>query len=407
MLLEQKTISPLEIEESFYEPSPLTRLTDKEMVNIIACPGFLSHFDMESLFWEGFYPFVYNEEAEGYQSVKTGKIRDKNGIEYLVLVQRDLDNCGILIVDNQGILYLRLNLRDRRFDGMPEATSPYFLKEIGGMTSSEIPERSKYIGGTNWYYSSPRWDRQVEGRRSVEFSIYAADPNLLLADCLKNKEGNLFVDPDKLTKFIRDPFKFIPFADPNKENLSEWYTLWWQVVNRGLRGKKIPYPGQASQQGFKGFFNHAVKETRKVLGKIEFTHLSGVPTWYYIWGLNLSAGFQPDNQFLAQETERFFNALERVELPDFAKTYKGEKVNVLGDIDRRDPLFSWYAVLPFALELNPQVNPNISLQVISGDSFNETFEKAKAGFYDGKGVITYPLRPGRNIWHSIETTVED
>jgi len=301
------------------ELSPISQLTDSQLLKTLQCPGFLATLNIDSLsFLSERYGQQYILHTGAMAKIKRGSILGINGNQYSVSLVRDLDNAGVSVTDLDGKEVIKVSYRDRRFDGTPEATPPTLLQNIGHFRPEEIPVRSRSIGATSWYYSGPT-DVELPARKSVEFSIASSNPLLQMETLLRNKEAKLSVNPKMLASFIDDPFAYIPIDQPSKENIDKWWTLWWHVVQRGLRGKKIPYPGQTSQSGFTGFFSHVLNESRELLAPLGYTHLSGVPTWGYVWNLNLKNGFQPDNLEQHQEALSFFEKTRSITLPDGKK----------------------------------------------------------------------------------------
>lgn len=378
-----------------HEVSPVNRLTDNQLIQTLQCPGFLNVFDIQSLtFSHNGYGQQYFLHTGAVAQVKRGTITGVNGEQYSVSLIRDLDNAGVHVTNLDGKVVTKVSYRDRRCDGTPEATPPTILRYVGGVCANQIPERSKEIGATSWYYSGPT-DVELPERKSVEFSIASSNPLLQIEDLLKHKEGKLSVNPKMLASFIDNPFAYIPFDQPNKENIDKWWTLWWHVVQRGLREKKIPYPGQTSQSGFTGFFDHVLHESKALLEPLGYTHLSGVPTWGYVWNLNLKNGFQPDDVVQHQEALTFFDKVRAVTLPDGRK---------LEELNYKSGLHSWLAVAPFIMQLNPSYEPELHIdhKYVNGD-FKALFGSMKKQLVtENNEVWTYPLAPGRNLWHSLE-----
>ncbi len=404
-VIPQLDVPPVETVKEF-EPSPLSRITDARLLEMACCPNFQERFEPGSFEPLSDYSWGFNSHTGGYAEERYGRIHPKEGGQYLnVRFRRDLDNAGVAIIDPASRRpVLHLNLRDRRYDGTDMSTPPSYLRSIGG--KDEIPLRSYFVGGTNWYYASPMVDAVEEGRASVEFSITSSDPSLDLEGLLNQKACRLHIDPRTLLSFIDDPFAALPgasFSDGSEEQfragLNDWYRMWWQVVNRGLRGKSIPYPGQTSVAGFKGFFKHVVAEVTDTLAEYGYTHLSGVPTWYYVWGMNLHNGFRPDNEHLHRAAARFFAAQEQMSLPSLGVRSLNEER--LGDLDGKNPLHSWFAVLPYALELDPEFSPAIGMGEEAERNFHETYGHARAAYIRKLEIVTYPLRPGLNLWHSL------
>ncbi|PIQ71570.1 hypothetical protein COZ40_02340 [Candidatus Roizmanbacteria bacterium CG_4_10_14_3_um_filter_39_13] len=378
------------------EASLLHNITDEQLLNTLNCPGFSTIFKPESL------QFINNKYGPqqmihtGAQSyIRRGHIIGQDGNDYSVSLIRDLDNAGVVITAPDNNQLAKVMFRDRHNDGTLESTPPKFLRSLGNY-SGPIPGRSLGIGSTPWCYTF-KGDKQPSGRKSVEFSIVSSSPEAKLVDLLTKKQDRLSVDANELSIFIDDPFEYIPTAgNITPDNIDYWWTLWWHVVQRGIRGKEIPYPGQLSKVGFKGFFRHVLSNAKELLQPQGFTHLSGIPTWKYVWDMNLSHGFLPDDPEQHQEAVDFFERMRTIELPD------GKK---LSDIDPRSSLHSWIAVAPFAMQLDPQYQPKLKIdhKYTNGD-FDKLFKSMQETLVteDKAEVHTYPFYPGRNLWHSLD-----
>lgn len=380
-------------EQRLWEPTPLTKITDKQLTAAISCPGLLEHFKAGELRLSGKIRRRVSGVTGGMLWERRGTIPHKSGSNYEVVTYRDLDSVGIVVYDHEhNVPIVRLGLRDRRSDGSVEATSPFYLRTIGKIDDYNIPPRSFSLGATNWYYSSPIFDGQQEGKRAAEISIVSSDPSKLVIHRLMNKDGKLWVKPKKLWEFIDDPFAFIPLHTPTSEKLNEWYRMWWQVMNRALRGKTIPLPGQTSEAGFSGFFNHVVASSSQLLKEHGFTHLSAIPTWYYVWKIFIiKGGFESDDNNAHRMTVDFLNRMGEINWDIFP----------VSSLDEKDPILSWLAVLPYALALNPRHAPDIGSDVASRKHFLEVYDAIRDVMVmpDGQ-VMTYPLFPGRNLWYS-------
>lgn len=380
------------------EFSPIHSITDEQMIQSISCPGFLQRFNTDTMRIQSEYVHQFNTHTQGSEIVRTGTILDSDGNPYQMQLARDLASVGICVTDpSTNLPVIRLALRDRNLDGKPESTSPYYLKTIGGVTHKDVPERSFMLGEGNWYNASPE-DTTPNGMRAVEFSIISSDPKKLIIDRLNGKVDKLPVSPKSLAAFIDDPFALIPFSDMTENNINLWWKHWYQIVQRGIRdGKEIPYPGQTSQRGFSGFFDHVVSHVSKNLKEVGYTHLSGSPTWYYVWHMNMSHGFQPQDEKQHYEALRFFDQLHNVQF----KTQEG-KTMTLGETDLKKPLQSWFAVAPFMMALHPFYEPQLDIKPEYREQFLHMYKSMKEHL-KGEGestIITYPLYPGRNLWHN-------
>ncbi len=368
------------------------------MVQAVSCPGFMQRFDTGTISVQPEYVHQFNTHTQASEVVRTGTILDREGKPYQVQLARDLASVGICVVDPESSLpIVKLALRDRNLDGHPESTSPYYLKAIGGVDRAHIPKRSFLLGESNWYNSAPG-DIVPEGMKAVEFSIVSSDPKKLIIDRLNGKIDKLPVSPKSLAAFIDDPFALIPFTEMTKGNINLWWKHWYQIVQRGIReGKEIPYPGQTSQRGFSGFFDHVLSHVGSYLKNEGYTHLSGSPTWYYVWHMNMSHGFVPQDRQQHQEALGFFDRLNGVQF----KTQGGE-IRALGETDKRKPLLSWFAVAPFMIALHPSYEPELDIRPEYREQFSHMYQSMREQLKgkDNSTIITYPLYPGRNLWHN-------
>jgi hypothetical protein len=357
---------------------------------MIACNGFRSNFYLESLA-KSQNRIVNNEGAFGLD--QTASIMSKEGVPYTLHFITDRDNRGVILTDktNKEVV-TKVVLRDRHNDGTLEATPPKYLKMINGIQADQIPPRSREIGFTNWGYSNPG-DKQQRGVRSVELSIVSADPNQALLERLI-KKNRLFVNPVELAHFIDDPFAYIPYEHASAQSIDMWWKYWFQVVDRGIRGKSIPQPGQTSQRGFEGFFKNAIEETKKAVREAGYTHLTAVPTWSYVWHSFIENGFLPVDQEQDAQATEFFERIASIKLPN------GESMSSLSP---KHPLASWLSVAPFMLELNPDHIPHLGIDPVREARFQSTYNALKNAVQSGDCIKTYPLAPGRNLW--LQTSV--
>jgi len=389
--------------------SPVARIEPSVLIEAIACPAFRHRFDVEHM--QVVQPFHRAPMENGaYAFIQEGFIPERSGDCHPVKWTRDRNGSMVQVCSPDGRYELmHLGLRDRREDGTPESTPPQFLTDIGGMDPDSVPSASYGTGATNWYYASPRFDVQPPGIRSAEFSIGSADSQTFLSNLLSRnpeKTARLFdQDPEGLADFIRDPFAQIPGPRAEGQDIDRWYRNWWQVANRGLRGKFIPYPGQTATYGFKGYFSHVVEQSEALLKRLGYTHLSGVPSYHHVWNLNLEHGFEPENPEIHERALEFDRALKSVPIPDLSGAKASRRLSDTlrgtdGGLRTRGPLLSWYALLPFTLQAHPNHHPVININHGVEEQFQEAFGRAAETFCTGSGIITYPLAPGENLWHS-------
>lgn len=397
-----KENGPIEVHGQKFHFSKLAKVGDGELFGAICCQGAQDIFRVEEFDPDvpSSYEEVINSETGALHWMRKQELKDRRGIPYTVIFKQDLDNRSVEIAkrsDTGNLTVSRLNIRDRSYDGMPESTSPRFLN------TSDVPARSGFIGGTLWDYSNPNVDRQLPGRSSVEISRVSSDPERIIFDRLAEKEEKLYdsVTPNELSRFIDDPFVALPFADPSKDSLSHWYKLWWQVVNRGIRGKEIAYPGQVSERGFKNFSPHVLKSLPDILDQHGYSYISSVPTWAYVWKMNINgSGFSPDNLDQHDEAIVFFDRLGNVELP-VTNDNGNRNHRRVRELSEKDPVISWLSVVPFALQLDPNIQPKLDIKRQHQEAFDELFSSIKDNIVMSDGsVSTYPLSPSRNLWHS-------
>lgn len=396
----------VEIHGQQHSFKPVTRIPDKAMLGAIACKGVLDTFNLEDLHLpDG--GLKYRDVLDSTTGAVLWKaeipVFDKSGQVFSAVFTRDLDNRGISLVRESpqegNLVVVKLNLRDRNHDGTEESTPPGFRRR------ESFPARTGLIGGTNWTYDDPHVDLQLSGRASVEISRVSSDPNpvRVIFDRLNHKGERLYprVTPYELARFIDDPFAALPFKDPSPENLTTWYRNWWQVVNRGLRGKWIAYPGQVSERGFSGFSSHVLDQLPSLLKSKEYTHISSVPTWIYVWKMNLqNSGFTADHPAHHQEVLDFLKKLGNVELPVLNNGHIKDHRRV-SDLPEKDSLISWLAVMPFALKINQSLNPDLGIQPEHQQAFDDLYNSLRENLVISSGVTTYPLAPGRNLWQSL------
>ncbi len=383
------------------EHARIHALNDGQLLQTILCDGFKNAVKLNTL---SFPSKAYGESrilhTGGNAHIKRGSLESKDGTQLSVSLIRDIDNAGVIVQNCDGEEITKVVFRDRRADGTLGATPPAILTHVGKKAPSDVPTRSRQVGATSWYYSSPE-DVQIVGRKSIEFSITSSNPEQSIAHLLEQKQSKLSVDAKQLASFIDDPFAYIPFDQPTPDNINKWWTLWWHVIQRGVRQKKIPFPGQTSQSGFKGFFDHVVTKSKELLKPLGYTHLSGVPTWYYVWNLNMKKGFQPDNPEQHEEALQFFSKLDGVVVP----SHPPKK---LEELEHKSALASWIAVAPFMMQLSPEFVPelNIDHTFVNGD-FKAIYASMMEQFYnkEQRAFYTYPLAPGRNLWHSLDLSI--
>lgn len=368
---------------------PIHAVNNEDLLASIACTGFKKYFNLQSLRPEG-EKIVKNNGAYGIDQTATIAMND--GIMMRVHHITDGDNRGIYVTDGSNSQVVsKVVFRDRHNDGKFEATPPYYLRTINGIPEDKIPDRSRQIGFTSWSYSN-RGDEQEEGINSLELSIVSADPTQALLGRLL-KKNSLFVNPVHLAHFIDDPYAYIPFGCVSPETINTWWKYWFQVVDRGMRGKAIPQPGQTSQRGFEGFFSNTLEMTAKIAKAHGYTHLTAVPTWTYVWHSFIQNGFKPVDPNQADETNIFFQRMSSIQL------VSGDKLSALSP---KHPLASWMAVAPFVLELNPEYIPKLGIDEVREKRFHVILNELKNAVQSDDGIKTYPLAPGRNLWLSKE-----
>lgn len=393
-------------ERGDFEATRLHQLSDEQMISLIACPGIIEKFNLESIKLPEAYKMAINPSTQASYEVKEGTMHDKKGQGYNLYLQRDLDSV-IIRVDNpqtQNIV-LKVCLRDREFDGTMLATPPSFLKKLAGASPDSIPPRTEMLGNLRWYYSESS-DRVDENRRAVEISVIASDPDFDLKTTLKTKAKNQLFwvkDGEKFAEFIDNPFSSLPDGNPpDPQKLNEWYSMWWQVTHRVLAGKKTPLPGQTSQYSFLGFLEHAIATSEELLSHLGYSHLSAIPTWHYVWTKFQRLGFQPDQQDIHKVSSEFFDKLSNMQLPH--PTRRNEKI-IPNDFVNKKELIAWLAVIPYAIQRNPNFIPKLDIPQDQAEQFAEVFEVIHRELVtETNNVETYPLAPRNNTWYSFPLT---
>lgn len=367
------------------ESASIHAVSQQELLSTIACEGFKKSFDLESF---KLTQKKVVEVHEGFGEDQMATILKRDGKKYRIHFIRDLDNFGVIVTDesNENVV-TKVVLRERGHDGTLESGSPQYLKILDGLSEEQIPDRSRHIGFTNWSYAGKN-DKQEPGVESLELSIVSSDPDHILLERLL-KKNRLFVNPRELAKFIDDPFAYIPFEDVNEKTINLWWKYWFQVVDRGMRGKEIPQPGQTSQKGFDGFFSNTLRASEDLAKKTGHTHLTAIPTWTYVWHAFIERGYEPTDREQYLETVNFMERIGSVALSN-------EKP--VSSLSPKHPLTSWLSVAPFVLQLNPDFVPSLGIDPVREKRFQELYANLKNAVQSNGAVITYPFSPGRNLW---------
>lgn len=375
-------------------PAPLTRITDEELLYAVACPGFRTHFDTSSA--KTIYTNPTCKQSVGaVRSERVDRINHRNGQQHLLTFNGDRNTRSAFVKADRGkdvVRVIGVRLRDRRDDGTPAATPPAYLRSIGGFDPSEIPLESYGVGDTDWYYSSDS-DSPVREGRGAEISVVASDPTCMLGDILSGKEGKLYIaQAAEFSAFLSNPFDALPSDPADADALNTWWTHWYQVANRGHRGKSIPYPGQTSAQGFKGYFKHITAASEHLLRQNDYDYISAVPTWLHVWYKFGDEGYLPDDEAQYEETTDFIGRLDAI--PNGSYT-------TLADMPPAHPLRSWYAVAPYAMALTDETPQLIGAAAAHQESFKKQLSAAYTALHTPEDTIAqYPLAPGRNLWMS-------
>lgn len=367
------------------EPASIHTATRQEIFSTITCNGFKSLFDIDSL-----TPAKTRIRSvnEGFGEDQMATIKKMDGTEYMAHFIRDLDNSGIIVTDTSKNVVSKVVLRERAHDGTLESASPHYLRIFDGLTEEQIPPRSKHIGYTAWSYSGET-DKLEQGEKALELSIVSSNPDTALLGRLLKKKG-LFVKPRELAKFIDDPFAYIPMGeDINEKSVTTWWKYWFQVVDRGMRGKEIPQPGQTSQKGFDGFFPNVLNEAERIAKKTGHTHLTAIPTWSYVWHAFVERGYESTNKQQEREAVDFFMRIGTIILPDGS---------LVSDHSPKHPIASWLAVAPFVLQLNPDFIPHLGIDATREKRFQTIYNQVKNAVQSNEGIKTYPFCPGRDLW---------
>ncbi len=207
---------------------------------------------------------------------------------------------------------------------------------------------------TTWPYNS-QTDIPLIG--SIERSRYQGNPDYPLNSVFTSEEAD----------FIKNPFEAIPFKNPSIENLSKWFSLWKRVVDNEL----IVFPGQFSSQPFPSEISHKIfQNTIDLLTKSGYKYLTSVPSYLHVVLANLKQGFK--FQF-TEDNEKINQIFERL---------------TITNIEERK-LASWLMVFQFWAEL--VISSNFTLSQFPNSEQYVLFDK------NGK-ILTFPLRPERNLW---------
>ena len=191
---------------------------------------------------------------------------------------------------------------------------------------------------------------------AVEQSKYWQDPNYPLT----------LLYPEKTAKFIENPFDSLPFENPTLPILLEWQRTWDEVTQT----TPCLYPGSFSLKKIPRFSNQIMENTLNLLQKTGYSYLTSVPTWFHVAQHNTSHfGFEymyPDDQ---KKVEQIANLLPQNNSVERAQA-------------------SWIVMLQFWNELMEQNNHQ-----------PEDYIDSRYILRDNDGqLITYPLRPERNLW---------
>src|SRR5258708_20713940 len=123
-------------------------------------------------------------------------------------------------------------------------------------------ERTVLGGSRN--FSNPEVDLVPKEKTDIEVSCYALNPLYPLVG---------YAHP----KFIKNPFKKLPFTDPTEENLRSWYKKWQEIMS--MDEKDAIYPGYFCQRGIPKALSYMFAVAGKSLYEHGYTHLTAVPTW--------------------------------------------------------------------------------------------------------------------------------
>ncbi len=234
---------------------------------------------------------------------------------------------------NADRVWLRYKLRDRRFDGPGWKGSPL----------------------TDWTYGGA--DDVFPFGSAVEESIYCLDPRYPLTDAFTARQA----------QFITNPFEELPYSNPTKDALSDWFRRWQEIVNKN----NVPYPGYFYLNNIPGVRRYVHENITVLLKEKGYKYLTAVPTWWHTARICAHLGFV----FQCEEDELVI-----------------DKLNTRLNFSTKEECArsSWIVMLQFWVEL----------VCGAGFSLSEDFPEAVSlVLRDERGAhLTFPLSPQRNLW---------
>ena len=248
--------------------------------------------------------------------------------------------------------------------------SVQFRIVCGDITWMKYRLRDRSLDGPGWKPTAlVDWDysREVDKftlGRCAEESVYCLDPRILLTDKFSIAEAN----------FIKNPFEFLPFSNPDEGSLSRWLDK-WQGVYAVWRDspEQLPFPGYFYLKNIPGVRNKIAVNVNEFLRVKGYEYISAVPTWWHTANM-LRRRFG----FLYQNTR------DEAKIELISKRLPVGETNEVG---RRRA--SWIVMLQFWAEL-------AELSGFSPEEFG-----ANPNFIlrdDDSKILTFPLCPERNLW---------
>ena len=205
---------------------------------------------------------------------------------------------------------------------------------------------------TDWHYGEMADRVSVP---AVEESTYWLDPRGSIR--FRYRESD--------QKFIINPFQALPSLTDEAEGFSKWNSQF----ERLLADPTVPLPGYFSDISIPGLRRHILDRSLVLLNKLGYAQLTAVPTWFHTALLYEHLGFCFTDQKDKESIEEIkYELLEKRKL---------DRVSA-----------SWQLMRQFWAEIVEQRGEEPEKMITSGFILRNTAGQ----------LITYPLRPERNVW---------
>lgn len=248
-----------------------------------------------------------------------------------IIQESDEVSAQIKLVNAERV-WFRYKLRDRRFDGPEWKGSPL----------------------TDWTYGGA--DDACALGRAVEESIYCLDPRYPLTGRFTKRQA----------QFITNPFEELPYSNPTKDALADWFQRWQEIVKCDA-----PYPGYFYLKNIPGIRRHVHETVSVLLKEKDYEYLTAVPTWWHTARICAHLGFV----FQCKDDKAIIDKLN---------------ARLRFETTRQSVYSSWIVMLQFWVELANN----------AGFAIPEDFPEAESlVLRDERGChLTFPLSPQRNLW---------